>query len=214
MSKILYKLSGEFINQAKVTQLAPKLNANKTCQVAIMVGGGNIIRGRDFAVSKRQSADQKGLQGTLANAEKLAKYLAKDKMANQIFTSFSLKSKYPVFSQKLAERSWQQHKIIILAGGTGYPYFSTDAAAVLRALQLGCEKMVKITKVNGVYSADPEKVKSAKKIKQISYQKYLGLDLRVIEPVAVALASCNDLPIYVTDYQSLIHDQKDGSWIK
>lgn len=226
--RILLKISGEAFGEkgrdcdpAKVDLVVKEIIALKKLGVklAIVSGGGNVIRGINVAKKNRLNADYLGMKATFKNIELLSRILKKQKVAHQIFTSFSIKrSNYSVFDQRLAEKAWQQNKVVILGGGTGYPFFSTDTAAVLRSMQLGVDLLVKATKVNGVYDADPIKDKKAKKYSKISYRKFVEDNLKVIDLVAIALAFSNQLPIRVIKWQSgnvekVVKGQKLGTII-
>jgi uridylate kinase len=226
--RVLLKISGEaFGNKGqdcdpvKVDLVAKEIKVLRRTGVklAIVCGGGNVIRGINDAKKDRLTADYQGMKATFKNIDFLSQTLKKKKVAHQIFTSFSVKKgNYPVFDNQKAENAWQKNKVIILGGGTGYPFFSTDTAAVLRGLQLGVDLLVKATKVDGVYNADPFKDKKAKKYSKISYQKFVEDNLKVIDLMAIALAYSNQLPIRVIKWQSgnverVIKGQKLGTVI-
>lgn len=205
--KILLKISGEAfgeqgqkIDYAKVGLIVKEIKdlQKKKVKVAIVCGGGNTIRGVNVQKNHRLRADYAGMMATFKNIEALTFILKKEKIPFKIFTSFSAKRKnYPVFSYKLARKCWERNKLVIIGGGTGYPFFSTDMAAALRSLELGAELLVKATKVDGVYSADPVKNPKAKKFQTISYKKYIEANLKVMDLMAIALAWSNSLPILV-----------------
>jgi len=206
-NKILLKISGEAfggrgqkIDYDKVGLIVREIKdlQKKKVKVAIVCGGGNTIRGVNVQKKDRLRADYAGMRATFKNIEALVFALKKEKIPFKIFTSFCVKIKdYPVFSYKIAKKCWQKNQLVIIGGGTGYPYFSTDMAAVLRSLELGAELLIKATKVDGVFSADPVKNHRAKKFQAISYKKYIEANLKVMDLMAIALAWSNFLPLKV-----------------
>ncbi len=207
--RILIKFSGEAFGQKgrRVNLASLKVIANELkslvkakVKVAVVVGGGNVARGREASKTKRVITDVLGIKATLKNILALAKALASAGVKNSVYTSFSLVSKYPKFSGQ-ALKNYQQGRVVLLAGGTGYPFFSTDTASVLRSLQLSAELFIKATKVDGVYSADPLKNPQAKKFNALSYKNVIIKKLSVIDRTAVSLAWENSLPIRVIKWQ-------------
>jgi len=209
--KILFKISGEAFEEKNGRLSARKLGLivselrqlqSLGVKTALVCGAGNIIRGITASKKHRQQADYRGMLATFKNIEALSQALRKAKVRHQIFTSFSVKSEfYPVFNCQQANRAWQKNNIIIIGGGTGYPFFSTDTAAVLRSLELSVELLVKATKVDGVYTADPVKEKKAKKYTTLSYTKFIEQNLKVMDLTAIALALPNRLPIRVIKWE-------------
>ncbi len=225
--KVLIKFSGESfgkkgkkIDSAGVQKIVDEIKQlrKSKVKVAVVCGGGNVSRWKDTKKGDRVEVDIKGIKGTLKNVYPLEKFLKKSKIPVQVYTSFSIKSKYPIFNYAKVKKDWQKNKVLIFGGGTGHPFFTTDTAAILRALEVGAEVFIKATKVDGIYTADPVKNKSAKKIKQISYQKYLEKDLKVIDTTAVSLARENKLPIRIIKWEQdnlvkLINGKNLGSII-
>jgi len=208
---LLVKFSGEAfgpkggkVDPDKVQKIASEIQALRALgiKVAVVCGGGNVIRGREVGKAQQLKADYLGMQGTLRNVKPLVRALDKLGIDNQVYTSFSLKAEYPAFNQETVNKDWQSGKILIFAGGTGHPFFSTDTASVLRSLQLGLEVFVKATKVDGVYTADPQKNKQARKLTKLSYQKYLSKELKILDLTAVAMASSYNLPIRVVKWEA------------
>lgn len=208
--KVLIKFSGEAFGQkgkaaepAKVLEIVEEIKQllKLKVKVGVVCGGGNVSRWKDTKKGDRVAVDFKGMQGTLKNVVALEKFLKKEKIPVQIYTSFSLVSKYPHFNQEQAAKDFSKNKVLIFAGGTGHPFFTTDTAAVLRALESGAQIYLKATKVNGIFNADPFKNARAKKIKRISYKNYISCSLKVVDPVAVCLAWENQLPIRVIKWQ-------------
>ena len=199
-----FKAQGDTTSQKKIEMIASEIQALKKLgiKLALVCGGGNVVRGINVSKKKRLGADNRGMKATFINIEALSKILKKEKIGHQIFTSFSIKQKkYPIFDSLKAQKAWQQNKVVLIGGGTGYPFFSTDTAAVLRSLELGVDVLVKATKVGGVYNADPVKNPQAKKYKKLTYRKYLEKNLRVMDLTAVALACSNQLPIRVIKWE-------------
>lgn len=210
--KILLKISGEafgeqgrMIDDAKVGLIVKEIKdlQNLNVKVAIVCGGGNTIRGINAAPKNRLTADYLGMKATFKNIEALSRVLKKEKIKHQIFTSFSAKVKnYPVFTYQKARAIWQRRQLVIIGGGIGYPFFSTDTASVLRSLELDAELLIKATKVDGVYSADPKQNSRSKKYHHLTGAKYLEQNLKVMDMTAVALAMANKLPIRVIKWAS------------
>ena len=208
--KVLIKFSGEAFGQkgkavepAKVLEIVEEIRRllKQKIRVAVVTGGGNVSRWKDVKKGGRTMGERKGMQGTLKNVGALEKFLKIRKAPVQVYTSFSVRSKYPHFNQRAAEKDFLKNKVLIFAGGTGHPFFTTDTAAVLRALEIGAQIYIKATKVSGIFNADPFKNAGAKKIKSISYQNYVSRNLKVVDPVAVCLAWENQLPIRVIKWQ-------------
>ncbi|MCX6785863.1 MAG: UMP kinase [Candidatus Komeilibacteria bacterium] len=208
--KILIKFSGEAfgqkhqaVNLALVQKIVDEIKDLRKMgfKVAVVCGGGNLTRGREVAKNKQLATHILGMQGTLRNVLPLEKLLKKAGVPVQVYTSFSVKSSYPIFSLNKVLADFAKNKVLIFAGGTGQPFFTTDTAAVLRALEIGAQIYFKATKVNGVYSADPVTNPRAKQYAKISYQQVIAKDLAVIDKMAVCLAWDNQLPIRVIKWE-------------
>lgn len=208
--RILIKFSGEAFSEkgksvdfAKVQAIVEEIKLLRKVRVclAVVCGGGNVSRWKDVKKGNRVAVDYRGIQGTLKNVYPLEKLLKKAKVPVAVYTSFSLKSKYPHFAYLQVKRDWQRGKVLIFAGGTGHPFFTTDTAAILRALEIGAEVFVKATKVDGIFTADPVKNPRAKKIKNITYKKIITDGLKIIDNTAVCLAWENQLPIRVVKWE-------------
>lgn len=209
--QILIKFSGEAFSQKgrpidknKVNLIVQEIKrlVSLKVKVAVVCGGGNVSRWRDTQKGDRVLVDLKGMKGTLVNVKALFKSLKSAKVPAQVYTSFSLKSEFPKFEYLKVKKDYQAGKVLIFAGGTGHPFFTTDTASILRALEIGAEVFIKATKVDGVYSGDPEKNSRAKKFKQLSYKKVIEDQLKVIDATAAALAWDNSLPIKVIKWES------------
>ncbi|MBS3741166.1 MAG: UMP kinase [Candidatus Cloacimonetes bacterium] len=208
-NRIILKLSGEVLQGVKafgisdevITELAEeivKLTQNNY-EVGIVIGAGNFFRGAARAAENmnRVNADNIGMLGTLQNSIALNDKLMHLNEASEIFTSIKCGSIGKEFDHLSAKRALSEKKILIFAGGTGNPYFTTDTTAVLRALEVEADMVLKGTKVEGIYDKDPVKDSSAHLFNNISYDKYMELDLQVMDLTAIALAKKNQLPIKV-----------------
>jgi len=168
-------------------------------QVAIVVGGGNIFRWVKGASQgmNRTYADHMGMLATVMNAIALGDAIEKQGQEVRVMSAIQMNQIAEPFIQKRALKHLQKWRVIILAWWTGNPYFSTDTAAVLRGLELGCDYVVKATKVDGIYDKDPVKHSDAKKFDVISLDEALKRGLRVMDQAAIALAADEGIPIFV-----------------
>jgi uridylate kinase len=168
-------------------------------QVAIVVGGGNIFRG--IAASSygmdRTSADHMGMLATVINSLALQDALEKHDVQTRVQTAIAIHQVAEPYILRRAIRHLEKGRVVIFAAGTGNPYFTTDTAAVLRGQEIHAEILLKATKVDGVYDADPEKNKDAKLLKRISYMEVLERQLKVMDTTAISLAMDNELPLAV-----------------
>ena len=170
-------------------------------QIAIVVGGGNFIRGVAASASglDRVVADHMGMLATIINALALQDALEKRGSLTRVVTAIEMREIAEPFIRRRAVRHLEKGRVVILAGGTGNPYFSTDTAAALRAMEVKAEVILKATKVDGVYDADPKKVPAAKRFEHISYLDVLSKGLAVMDTTAISLCMDNNLPIIVFD---------------
>jgi uridylate kinase len=207
--RVLLKLSGEALagNQGfglesdRVHAIAAELaEVHKVgVQIAIVVGGGNIFRGvaQQAKEMDRVSADHMGMLATVINALSLQDALEKQGVYTRVQSAIEMKQVAEPFIRRRAIRHLEKDRIVIFAGGTGNPYFSTDTAASLRAMEIKAEAILKATKVDGVYDADPMLVKDATKFAEISYMEVLKRGLKVMDSTAISLCKDNNLPIIV-----------------
>jgi len=207
--RILLKLSGEvFGGQQKygidievLTVLAQEIKTIKKLgvDVAIVVGGGNIFRGVSGAVKgiDRATGDYMGMLATVINSLALQDALEKAGVPSRVQTAISMQSVAEPFIRRRAIRHMEKGRVVILAAGTGNPYFSTDTTAALRAAELDVDLVLKATKVGGVYDKDPMLHKDAKKYKKISYMAMIQRRLRVMDTTAASLCMENKIPILV-----------------
>ena len=168
-------------------------------EVAIVIGGGNIFRGA-VAESKgidRSTADYMGMLATVINGIALQDALEKEGVFTRVMTAIEMREVAEPYIRRRAIRHLEKGRVVVFVGGTGNPYFTTDTTAALRAVEIGAEVILKATKVDGVYSADPKKVKGAKKFKKLKYIDVLKRNLRVMDATAISLCMDNKLPIIV-----------------
>jgi uridylate kinase len=207
--RILLKLSGEAlaagqgfgVDTARVHEIAEELAEVRELeiQIAIVVGGGNFFRGvaEQAKEMDRVSADHMGMLATVINALALQDALEKHSVHTRVQSAIEMNQVAEPFIRRRAIRHLEKGRIVIFAGGTGNPYFSTDTAASLRAMEIKADVILKATKVDGIYDADPMVVKDAKKFVEISYMDVLKQGLRVMDSTAISLCKDNNLPIVV-----------------
>jgi uridylate kinase len=208
--RVLLKLSGEILMGDKslgaldgvvLSDIAEQVTgiASLGVQVGIVLGGGNIFRGLQAAAGgmDRISADNMGMLATVINSLALQDYLEKRGSHTRVMTSISMSQVAEPFIRRRAVRHLEKGRIVIFAGGTGNPYFSTDTAAALRASEIDAEVVFKGTKVDGVYDSDPMKNTGAKKYEHISYLDVINLGLKVMDSTAISMCMDNKIPIIV-----------------
>lgn len=168
-------------------------------EVAIVIGGGNIFRGLSAAAKgmERASADYMGMLATVLNALALQNILENKDVVTRVQSAIEMRELAETYIRRRAVRHLEKGRVVIFAAGTGNPYFTTDTAAALRAMEIGAEVIMKATKVDGVYSADPFKDKTATKYDRLTYNEVLQKDLRVMDATAISLCKDNNLPILV-----------------
>ena len=209
--RILLKLSGESlmgeqhygIDPVRLGQYAEQINAaaGSGVEIAIVIGGGNIFRGMQGAAKgfDRVKGDQMGMLATVINSLALSSALTSIGQPAQVFTALNM---YPIgeyYSKWKAIEAMREGKIAILSGGTGNPFFTTDTGAALRGVEVEADVMLKGTRVDGIYTADPEKDPTATKFQEISYDEVYTRGLKVMDLTATALCKENGLPIVVFD---------------
>jgi uridylate kinase len=207
--RVLLKLSGEAllggltygIDFERMTSIAREIKEVRDLDVgiAIMIGGGNIFRGvrGTEAGMDRASADQMGLLATVINGIALQDALEKEGVVTRHVSAIEIKSVAEPFIRRRVLSHLEQGRIVIFSAGIGSPYFTTDTAAALRALEIRAEVILKATKVDGVYTADPVTDRTAKKFETISYMDVIQRGLRVMDTTAISLCKDNNLPIVV-----------------
>ncbi len=207
--RILLKLSGEALmgeqnygidtKVAESVALEIKAVHELGVEIAIVVGGGNIFRGVSKSAGNmdRGSADYIGMLATVMNAVVLQDALEKVGVNTRVSSAIDIPQLAEPFIRRRAERHLEKHRVVIFAAGTGNPYFTTDSAAALRALEIKAEVIFKATKVAGIYSADPMVFLEAEKYDKITYQEVLEKQLKVMDASAISLCMDNNLPIMV-----------------
>jgi len=207
--RVLLKISGEALKGDREYGIDPVFIINLADQVrevhalgveiGIVTGGGNIFRGASEAAAhmNRSVADSIGMLGTVINSLMLQDALERAGTATRVLSAIQMSQVCEPYIRRRAIRHMEKGRIVILAGGTGNPYFSTDSASALRANELGADVLLKATKVDGVYSADPLKDKSAKKFDTLTYLDVLNNRLKVMDSTAISLCMDNKLPIIV-----------------
>ena len=170
-------------------------------EVAVVVGGGNIWRGATGENSgmDRANADYMGMLATTINALALQDALERQGQPTRVQTAIQMAQIAEPYIRRRAMRHLEKGRVVVFASGTGNPFFTTDTAAALRAVELDCRVLIKATKVDGVYDADPVKVPSARRFREVSYQRALAMDLAVMDAAALSLCRENGLPIVVCD---------------
>ena len=208
-NRILIKVSGEAFSQknqygidnSKIYSFAHEIEEiyKLGLEIGIVVGGGNIIRGNSMAETgiERATADYMGMLGTLLNALALQDALEKKGIYTRVMSALDIPEIAECYIRRRALRHLEKKRIIIFAGGTGNPYFTTDTAASLRAIEIGCDIILKATKVGGVYTDDPQKDKNSRRYSRLSFMELIKKELRVMDLTALTLCRSNNLPIIV-----------------
>ena len=207
--RVVVKVSGEAlmgpdsfgIHQPTLERIAADLMASQRLGVAIavVVGGGNIFRGVNVSAKgvARATGDMMGMLATVMNALALESAIEKAGMAARTMSALTMPEVCETYERRRALRHLEQGRVVLLAGGTGNPFFTTDTTAVLRAAEIGAEAVLKATNVDGVYSADPKKDKNAARYDRLSHQEAIERNLKVMDTTAFALARENRMPIIV-----------------
>jgi uridylate kinase len=209
--RILLKLSGEAlmgegrygIHPPTLTRIASEVKevVEGGVQVALVIGGGNIFRGVAGSTEgmDRASADYMGMLATCINALALQDALEKQQVWTRVQSAIKMEQIAEPYIRRRAVRHLEKGRVVIFAAGTGNPYFTTDTAASLRAMEINAEAILKATKVDGVYSADPRKDPSARRYRTLTYMDVLQQNLHVMDSTAISLCMDNKLPIVVFD---------------
>jgi uridylate kinase len=209
--RILLKLSGEAlgggsgtgINAESVTDMARQIREVRELgvEVVVVIGGGNIFRGLQGSERgiERATGDYMGMLATVINALALQDALEKQGVATRVQSAITMHQVAEAFIRRRAVRHLEKGRVVIFGGGTGNPFFSTDTAAALRANEIGAEVILKATKVDGIYDADPKKKPDAKRFAQLTYLEALQKQLKVMDSTAFSLCMDNKMPIIVFD---------------
>jgi uridylate kinase len=207
--RILLKLSGEsFCDEAaggldtnQIASIARQVKsvAEHGVEVGIVVGGGNLVRGHELENLglNRVTADHMGMLATVINGLALSDAIEKVGHATRVMSAIEMRAVCEPFIRRRAIRHLEKQRIVILAGGTGNPYFTTDTTAALRATEIGADALLKATKVDGVYSADPRKDPGATLYRRLSFKEAIDRGLRVMDQTAFTLCRENHLPVVV-----------------
>lgn len=213
--RILLKLSGESlmgekqygIDENRLADYAKQIKTitEKGIQVAIVIGGGNIFRGLSGTAKgfDRVKGDQMGMLATVINSLALSSALEKEQIESHVFTAVRMEPIGLLYTKKKAIEELNKGEVVIVSGGTGNPFFTTDTASVLRAIELDADVMLKGTRVDGIYTADPEKDPEAVKFDEITYDEIYNRGLKIMDLTATTLAKDNGLPIIVFDMDTV-----------
>ena len=227
--RILLKLSGESLQGPQgfgihgdtIVRIAREVQAvhELGVEIAVVVGGGNIFRGARQGGLKieRATGDYMGMLATVINSLALQDALEKEGCHTRVMSAIEMHQVAEPFIRRRATRHLEKKRVVILAAGTGNPYFSTDTAAALRAVEIKAEAILKATRVDGIYDADPEKVPDAKRFARIDYLEVIQRGLQVMDTTAISLCMDNKLPIVIFDMnkpgnvQRVVKGEKVGS---
>ena len=207
--RVLLKVSGEALmgerdyglDPVVVSRIADEIKSVHALgvEVCVVIGGGNIFRGVSGAAvgMERASADYMGMLATVINSLAMQNGLEQRGIATRVQSAISMQSICEPYIRRRAIRHLEKGRVVIFGAGTGNPFFTTDTAAALRASEMGCDALLKATKVDGVYDADPHRVANAKRFDRLSYHDVLARDLQVMDQAAISLARENRIPILV-----------------
>ena len=207
--RVLIKLSGEGLMGGKeygldgstLTRIAEEIRTvvDMGIEVCLVIGGGNIFRGLSGAAAgmERTSADYMGMLATVINSLAMQNALEKIGLQTRVQSAIPMSTVCEPYIRRRAERHMEKGRVVIFAAGTGNPFFTTDTAAALRAAEMHCDALLKGTQVDGVYSADPRKDKTAVRYETLTFMDVLANELEVMDATAIALCRENDLPIMV-----------------
>jgi len=207
--RVILKVTGEAlggeekygIDSATVRAFAEEIKEVKAlgCEMALVIGGGNIFRGAQLSEGgmERATADYMGMLATVINSLALQDALEKLGVSTRVMSAIEMRQVAEPYIRRRATRHLEKGRVVIFAGGTGNPYFTTDTTASLRAMEIGAEVILKATKVSGVFDSDPMKNSDAKKYGRLSYIEVLNKELKVMDSTAISLCMDNELPIVV-----------------
>ena len=231
INRVLLKISGESLAKPGELGIDPEIVGQVARQVrsvhrhgvelAIVVGAGNLIRGAQFARmgTNRATADQMGMMATAINCLALQDAMERIGVETRVASAIETKSLMEPYIRRRVIRHLEKGRVVILAGGTGNPYFTTDTAAALRATELGCDVILKATKVDGIYTADPKRDPTATRIERLTFKEALDRDLQVMDRTAFTLCMENDMPIMVFDMfvdgniERAVRGDAIGTWV-
>ena len=208
-SRVLLKISGEALMGDQEYGLDPAMLGHVAAeiesvhqlgvQICLVIGGGNIFRGVKGAADgmERATADYMGMLATVINSLAMQSALERRGIVTRVLSAITMQAVCEPYIRRRAIRHMEKGRVVVFAAGTGNPFFTTDTAAALRASEMGCDALLKATKVDGVYSADPKKIADAKRFERLSYLEVLSRDLQVMDASAISLARENRIPILV-----------------
>ncbi|MDA3865608.1 MAG: UMP kinase [Salinivirgaceae bacterium] len=232
MKRVLLKMSGESLMGQQNGGIDPEvLNAfaaeikevvQQGLQVAIVVGGGNIFRGMKGAAQgfDRVKGDQMGMMATVINSVALQSAFSNIGVKAHVYTAIRMEPIGKFYNRDEAVEALNNNEVVIVSGGTGNPYFTTDTASALRAVELNCEALLKATRVDGVYTADPEKDTNAVRYDTITFDECLSKEYRILDLTAFTMCKENDMPIVVFDFHQkgnlaqLVSGKKIGTIVR
>ncbi|HBP87222.1 MAG TPA: UMP kinase [Nitrospirales bacterium] len=212
--RVLLKISGEMLAGEQAYGIQPSILHNLAdeiadvlklkVEIAIVIGGGNIFRGLAASASgmERASADYMGMLATMLNALALQNALESKDIPTRVLSAIEMRQLAESYIRRRAIRHLEKKRVVIFAAGTGNPYFTTDTAAALRAMEIGADVIMKGTKVDGIYDADPMTTPTAKRFTELPFLSVLNKSLKVMDATAITLCMDNDLPIIVFDLTS------------
>lgn len=212
--RVLLKISGEMLAGEQTYGIQPSVLHNLAdeiadvltmkVEIAIVIGGGNIFRGLAASASgmERASADYMGMLATMLNALALQNALEKKDVPTRVLSAIEMRQLAESYIRRRAIRHLEKKRVVIFAAGTGNPYFTTDTAAALRAMEIGADVIMKGTKVDGIYDADPMTTPTAKRFTELPFLSVLNKSLKVMDATAITLCMDNDLPIIVFNLTS------------
>jgi uridylate kinase len=230
--RILLKLSGESlmgensfgIDPSMVSRYAKEIKSvvDLGVEVAIVIGGGNIYRGMNESETgiERAHGDYMGMLATVINAMAIQAMLEKQGMYTRLMSAIKMEQLAEPYVRRRAMRHLEKNRVVIFGAGTGNPYFTTDTAGSLRAIEISADVILKGTRVNGIYSADPEKDPSAKKFETMSFKQCIDMNLKIMDMTAFTLCMENNLPIIVFDMNEpgnlkrVVMGEKVGTLVK
>jgi uridylate kinase len=207
--RVLLKISGEALMGDQEYGLDPAMLGHVAAeiesvhqlgvQICLVIGGGNIFRGVKGAAAgmERATADYMGMLATVINSLAMQSALERRGIVTRVLSAITMQAVCEPYIRRRAIRHMEKGRVVVFAAGTGNPFFTTDTAAALRASEMGCDALLKATKVDGVYSADPKKIADAKRFDRLSYLEVLSRDLQVMDASAISLARENRIPILV-----------------
>jgi uridylate kinase len=207
--RVLLKISGEALmgdqeyglDPAMLGHVADEIKSvhDLGVEICLVIGGGNIFRGVKGAAAgmERATADYMGMLATVINSLAMQSALERSGIVTRVLSAITMQAICEPYIRRRAIRHMEKGRVVVFAAGTGNPFFTTDTAAALRASEVGCDALLKATKVDGVYSADPKKVTNAKRYDRLSYLEVLSRDLQVMDASAISLARENRIPILV-----------------